>query len=118
MFAVIVARMEDTRLPKCGMFGELTDKGRGLRTGAKRRVDGVFTGRFQSFRHQRRSSGRLQLRTRGNGAERWNRGRNISMKARAGLRHNTVVCSNVTGRTKERIAQSKMARVGLLAIVD
>ena len=38
-------------------------------------------------------------------------------KARAGLRH-AVVCPNVTGRTKEGIAQSKRARAGLLAIVD
>ena len=38
-------------------------------------------------------------------------------KARAGLRH-TVVCTNVTGRTKERTAQSKRARAGSLAIVD
>ena len=38
-------------------------------------------------------------------------------KARARLRP-AVICSNVTGRTKERIAQSKRARAGLLAIVD
>ena len=38
-------------------------------------------------------------------------------KARAGLRH-AVVCPNVTGRTKERIAQSKRARAGSLALVD
>ena len=38
-------------------------------------------------------------------------------KARAGLRH-AVVCLNVTGRTKERISQSKRARAGSLAIVD
>ena len=38
-------------------------------------------------------------------------------EARAGLRH-TVVCPNVTGRTKERIAQSKRARAGSVAIVD
>ena len=37
-------------------------------------------------------------------------------KARAGLRH-AVVCSNVTGRTKKRIAQSKRARAGSLALV-
>ena len=37
--------------------------------------------------------------------------------ARAGLRH-AVVCSNVTGRTKERIAQSKRACAGSLALVD
>ena len=38
-------------------------------------------------------------------------------KVGAGLRH-TVVCPNVTGRTRERIAQSKRARAGSLAIVD
>ena len=38
-------------------------------------------------------------------------------KARAGLRH-AVVCPNMTGRTKQRIAQSKRVRAGLLAIVD
>ena len=38
-------------------------------------------------------------------------------KTRAELRHE-VVCPNVTGRTKERIAQSKQARAGSLAIVD
>ena len=38
-------------------------------------------------------------------------------KARAGLWH-AVVCPNVTGRTKERIAQSKRARAGSLALVD
>ena len=38
-------------------------------------------------------------------------------KARAGLRH-AVVCPNVTGRTKEMIAQSKRTHAGSLAIVD
>ena len=38
-------------------------------------------------------------------------------KARAGLRH-AVVCPNVTGRTKERMAQSKRALSGSLVIVD
>ena len=38
-------------------------------------------------------------------------------KGRAELRQ-AVVCPNVTGRTKERIAQSKRARAGSLAIVD
>ena len=38
-------------------------------------------------------------------------------KARARLRH-AVVCPNVTGRTKERITQSKRARAGSLAILD
>ena len=38
-------------------------------------------------------------------------------KIKAGLRH-AVVCPNVTGRAKERIAQSKRARAGSLALVD
>ena len=38
-------------------------------------------------------------------------------KARAGLRH-AVICPNVTGRTKERIAQSERPRTGSLALVD
>ena len=38
-------------------------------------------------------------------------------KTKAGLRH-AVVCPNVMGMTKERIAQSKRARAGLLALVD
>ena len=38
-------------------------------------------------------------------------------KNKAGLRY-TVVCPNVTGRTKEMIAQSKRARAGSLALVD
>ena len=38
-------------------------------------------------------------------------------KARAGLRHG-VICPNVTGRTKEKIAQSKRTRAGSPAIVD
>ena len=38
-------------------------------------------------------------------------------KPKAGLRH-AVVCPNVMGETKERIAQSKRARAGSLALVD
>ena len=38
-------------------------------------------------------------------------------KTKAELRH-AVVCPNVTGRTKERIAQSKRARAGSFALVD
>ena len=40
-----------------------------------------------------------------------------SEKPKAGLRH-AVVCPNVTGRTKERMAQGKRARAGSLAFVD
>ena len=41
----------------------------------------------------------------------------VAEKAKAELWH-AVVCPNVTGRTKKRIAQSKRARVGSLALVD
>ena len=53
VFAGVVARMEDTRLSKCVMFGEMVG-GRRLRGGPGKRVDGMFPGRPQSFRHQRR----------------------------------------------------------------
>ena len=41
----------------------------------------------------------------------------VAEKTMAGLRH-AMVCPNVTGRTKKRIAQSKRARAGSLALVD
>ena len=41
----------------------------------------------------------------------------VAEKNKAGLRH-AVVCPNVTGRTKKRIAQRKRARAGSLALVD
>ena len=39
-------------------------------------------------------------------------------KVRAGLLRHAVACPNVTGRTKERIAQSKRTRAGSLDGVD
>ena len=48
LFAGFVARMEDTRLPKCVMFGEL------LEGDADCKSNGwVSPGRPQNFRHQR-----------------------------------------------------------------
>ena len=41
----------------------------------------------------------------------------VAEKNKDGLRH-AVVCPNATGRTKERIAQSKRGRAGSLALVD
>ena len=70
------------------------------------------------------TSERLQPRTRGNGAgaeqgaERFLSKWIAVEKARARLRHAVlIVCPDVTGRTKERIAQSKRARAGSLAII-
>ena len=41
----------------------------------------------------------------------------VAEKTKARLWH-AVVCANLTGRTKEKIAQSKRARAGSLALVD
>ena len=51
------------------------------------------------------------------GAECFMAKRIAAKNARTELQH-AVVCPNVTGRTKERIAQSKRARTGSLAIID
>ena len=97
--------------------------GCGVCGGPGKRVDGVFPGRPQSFRHQRRpvedcSPGRGGMaqngRTRGGT---FHSEMDRCRETKAGLRH-AVVYSNVTGRTKERITQSKRARAGSLAHVD
>ena len=90
--------------------------GRGLRRGSGKRVDGVLPGRPQSFRYQRLpvddcSPGRGRMAQDGGTRS------GTFQKARAGLWH-TVVCPNVTRRTKERIPQNKRARAGSLTIVD
>ena len=76
-------------------------------------MDGVFPGRPQSFRHQRRpvDDGRTT------GVEYFMAKWIAAEKNKAGLRH-AVVCPNVTGRTKERMAQSKRAHAGSLALVN
>ena len=80
-------------------------------------------GRPRSFRHQRRpvddcSPGRREWRkTAEPGPERFMAKWIAAEKYRVGLRH-AVVCPNVTGRTKDRIAQSKRVRAGSFAIVD
>ena len=97
--------------------------GRGLRWRPGKIVDGVFPGRPQSFRYQRRSvrttaaqDEREGCKMAAQGAERFMAKWIAAEKVRAGVRH-AVVCPNVTGRTKERIAQSKRARAGSLATV-
>ena len=57
------------------------------------------------------------LKTAEQGAERFMTKWIAAEKASAGLRY-AVICPNMTGRTKERIAQSKRARAGSLAIID
>ena len=95
---------------------------RGLCGGSVKIVDRVFPGRPQSFRHQRRpvddcSPGRGGMAQNGGirgGTFHVKMDRCTAEEARAGLQ----LCPNVTGRTKERISQSKRARTGSLALVD
>ena len=98
--------------------------GRGPCRGPGKIMDGVFPGRLQSFRHQRRPvddcspvrGGMVEDgRTRGGAFH--GKINHCRESYRAGLRH-AMVCPNVTGRTKERMAQSKRARGGSLALVD
>ena len=84
-------------------------------------MDGVFPGRPQSFRADQwmtaaQDQGEWR-RTAEQGAEHFMAKWIVAEKTKAELRH-AVVCPNVTGRTKERIAQSKRARAGSLALVD
>ena len=97
--------------------------GRGLCEEPGKRVDGVFPGRPQSFRHQRRpvdycSPGRGGMAKNGGTRNGTFHGEMDHCRESQGW---TMACSrmpNVTGRTKERIAQSKRACAGSLALVD
>ena len=92
LFGGFVARMEDTRLPKCVMFGELEGNGAG------KGVDGVFPGRPQRFRHQRRpvddcSPGRAGMAQNGGtsrGGTFQGKMDRCRKKQKAGLRHAVV----------------------------
>ena len=115
LFAGFVARMEDTRLPKCVVFGEMVG-GAGCLGGQEKEWMGCFLDdprRSQSFRHQRRP--RLQPRTRGNGAERQNKRRNISW--RNGLlqrkpRLDYGICSGMPERNGKNQEEGSPKRAG------
>ena len=93
-------------------------EGHGLRGGPGKIVDGVFPGRLQSFRHQRRpvddySPGRGGMAQ--DGGSRGGTFHHGEMdRCRESQGWTTTcrrsVCPNVTGKTKGRIAQSKRAR--------
>ena len=108
--------MEDTRLPKCVMFGELVGGQQKEWMGCfldDLRVFGIDADRWTTAAQD---EGKCR-RTAENGAEYFMVKWIAATKARAGLRH-AVVWPNVTERTKGRIAQSKRSRAGSLAIVD
>ena len=107
LFAGFVARMEDTRLPKCVMFGELVE-GAGCVGGREMNGWGVF--KMTAVLSALTSTSRrwLQPRTRGNGARRRNASwRNGSLQRKPGLRLRhvlTLVSPNVVERHKKRMA--------------
>ena len=122
LFAVFVARMEDTTLPKWAMFGEMVG-GAGCVGGQEREWIGCFLDDLRAsginadqWTTAAQDEGEWR-RAAGQGVEHFMAKLIAAEKAKAGLQH-AVVCPNVTGRTEERIAESKRARAGSLALVD
>ena len=122
LFAGFVARMEDTRLPKCVMFGEMVG-GAGCVGCQEKEGMGCFPDDLRAFginadqwTTAAQNEGEWR-RTAEQGAEHFMAKWIVAEKAKAGVRH-AVVCPNVTGRAKKRIAQCKRARAGSLALVD
>ena len=119
LFAEFVARYETAKVRDVRRISG----GRGRRGEAAKRVDGCFLDDLRAFRINAgqwttaaQDEGEWH-RTADQGAEHFMAKWYTAEKVRAGLRH-AEVCPNGTGRTKERIAQSKRARAGSLAIVD
>ena len=123
LFAGFMARMEDTTLPMCVMFGELV-VGAGCVEWQEKVWMGCFLDDSRAFGiNADQWTTTVQdeekwRRTAEQGAEHFMANLITAEKIRAGLRQLAVVCPNVTGRTKERIDQSKRACAGSLAIVD
>ena len=77
-FAGFLARMADTRLPKCVMFGEMVGGADCVRV--KKRSGWGVSWTTSELSAQTPTSGRLRPRTRGNVAERRNKGRDSSCR--------------------------------------
>ena len=114
--------MEDTRLPKCVMFGEMVG-GADYVGGQEKEWMRCFLDDLRAFGSNAdqwtiaaQDDGEWRKMAE-RGAEHFMAKWIVAEKAKGGLRH-AVVCPNVTGRTKERISQSKRARAGSLALVD
>ena len=114
--------MEATRLPKCMMFGEMVG-GAGCVGDQEKEWIGCFLDDLRAFGINAdqwttaAQDEREWPKTAEQGAEHFMAKWIAAEKAKARLRH-VVVCPNVTGKTKKRIAQSKRARAGSLALVD
>ena len=104
------------------MFGEMVG-GAGCVGGQEKEWMGTFLDNLRAFginANQWTTAAqdeRRWRRTAEQGAEHFMTKWIFAEKTKAGLRH-AVVCPNVTGKTKERIAQSKRGRAGSLALVD
>ena len=99
LFAGFVARMEDTRLPKCVVFGQRVDDA-GSVWGTTKKSEWGVSWTTSELSASLSTSGRLQPRTRGNGAEWQNKGWNISWQ-NGSLQKNqdwTTVCSDMPER--------------------
>ena len=114
LFAGFVARMENTRLPKCVMFGAMVG-GAGCVGGQEKEWMECFLDDFRTLGINAdqwttavQDEGERR-RTAEQGAQHFMAKWIVAEKTKAGLRH-AVVCLYVTGRTKERIARSKRAR--------
>ena len=120
--AEILARKEDTRLPKCAMFGEMVG-GAGCVGAQEKEWMGCFLDDLRAFginadQWTTAAQDEGELRSTGEQrAEHFMAKWIVADKTKAGLWH-AVVCPNVTGRAKKRIAQSKRTRAGSLALVD
>ena len=120
--------MDDTRLPKCVMFGEMV-RGAGCVGGQEKEWTGCFLDDLRAFginADQWTTAAQEEgewRRTAEQGAERFMAKWTVAEKAKAGLRYVYAVLTvypNVmmTRRTKERKSQTKRARAGLLALLD
>ena len=108
LFAGFVARVEGTRLPKCVMSGEMVG-GAGCVGGQEKEWMGCFLDDLRAFginsdqwTTAAQDEGEWR-RTAEQGAEYFMAKWIVAEKTKAVLRH-AVVCPNVTGRTKKRIA--------------
>ena len=114
--------MEDTRLPKYLMLGELV-RGAGCVGGQEKEWMGYFLDDLRAFsiNADQWMTAAAQdewewRKTAERGADHFMAKWIVAEKTKVGLRH-AVVCPNVTGRTKKRIAQRKRARARSLALL-
>ena len=82
MFAGFVAHMEDTRLPKCVMFGESVGGADSVGGQEKEWVAGYFLDDLKVFGINA-DQWTIAILNEGNGAGRRNKGRNISWRNRS-----------------------------------